>query len=165
MQNLNRESPESRVYEGEHRDQLVLFPPRHTTQNRCLATNVPQTRKRRSGDTATVGATVTLRDNRHLLTHYPMSEFPMTQSGHQSINMAELPGVETRTGANPSLPSYENTIGLTDTMHRSPSARTKPSTLGRIRSWGWIHSPLLDVLAAGRRRGQEGDRELERRCR
>ena len=43
-------------------------------------------------------------------------EFPISQPIHEPINMTELPGVETRTGANPSLYSYRNTIGSTDTM-------------------------------------------------
>ena len=53
---------------------------------------------------------------------------------------------------------HGSSMGFTDTTSRSPTAR-------RIRICRWIWATIFDVLAAGWRRRQEDDRELERRRR
>src|SRR5260221_9661228 len=101
-----------------------------------------------------------------LRTTFTIFESPMSQPVHEPINMAEIPGVGSRTGAIPALRYHGDPINFIDTMYRSPtSVRAKPPTARRIRICGWIRSTLFDVLAAGWRRGQEDDGELERRCR
>ena len=80
--------------------------------------------------------------------------------------MAPNPGVEIRTGANHALHCHRGSVTFADTMSRSPtSARSKRPTTRSIRICRWIRTTLLHVLEAGWRRGQEDDRELERRRR
>jgi len=100
-----------------------------------------------------------------LRTHSTIFESPMSQPVHEAIDMAQIQGVETRTGASP-LRCHGSPISFTDTMSRSPtSARAKPPTARRIRICRWVRTTLLHVLATGWRRGQKDDRELERRRR
>ena len=92
-------------------------------------------------------------------------ESPMSQHVHEAIDMTQIQGVETRTGANP-LRCDGSPISFTDTMSRSPtSVRAKPPTARRIRICRLVRTTLLHVLATGWSRGQKDDRELERRCR
>ena len=90
----------------------------------------------------------------------------MSQPFHETTNMAGILGVETGTGAPPALRHYGGPISFTDTTSRShTSVRAKPATASRISICRSLWTTLLDVLAAGWRRGQEDDRELERRRR
>ena len=84
--------------------------------------------------------------------------------------MPEITCMETRTGANPLLRCHGGSISftntLTNTMSKPPtSVRAKPPTTRSIGIYRWIRTTLFHVLTAGRRRGQEDDRELERRRR
>ena len=88
------------------------------------------------------------------------------QPVHEWIDMAQTPGVDIRTGANYALHRYGGSVVFADTTSRSPtSVRSKQPTTRSIRICRWIRTTLLYVLEAGWRRGQEDDRELERRRR
>src|SRR5260221_10310270 len=90
----------------------------------------------------TGGHVISLRTTRTI------SESPMFQSDPEAIDMAEIPGMETRTGANLALRYNGGPISFTDTTSRSLTAR-------RIKNYRWIRTTLFDVLATGWRGGQE----------
>jgi len=69
----------------------------------------------------TVGAYCAYQPPRTGITTHTIFGSTMSQLVHEAINMAEIPRVETRTGANPA-PHYHGPISFTDTTSRSPTA-------------------------------------------